>query len=111
LLVSYFFGEIMHALSIPTWIVHFLSVTEWLVAIGLVWNYATVSENPLWRGFAVAMIPALISAICVCTWHWFDNAPSLAWLGTLQAFMTLLGNCALMVAAWTLWQQSVKIRQ
>ena len=101
--------EIMHALSIPTWIIHILSVTEWLVAIGLVWNYATVSQNPLWRGFAIAMIPALISAICVCTWHWFDNVPRLARLGTIQALMTLLGNCALMVAAWTLWKQSKQI--
>ncbi|WP_103668928.1 DUF2499 domain-containing protein [Pseudanabaena sp. BC1403] len=100
----------MHALSIPTWIIHILSVTEWIVAIWLVWIYAKVSQNPVWRGFAIAMLPALVSAICVCTWHFYDNDPSLAWLGTIQATMTLLGNCTLMVAAWFLWKQSVQSR-
>ena len=100
----------MHALSIPTWIIHILSVTEWIVAIWLVWIYAKVSQNPVWRGFAIAMLPALVSAICVCTWHFYDNDPSLVWLGTIQATMTLLGNCTLMVAAWFLWKQSVQSR-
>lgn len=100
----------MHALSIPTWIIHILSVTEWIVAIWLVWTYAKVSQNPVWKGFAIAMLPALVSAICVCTWHFYDNDPSLDWLGTVQALMTLLGNCTLMLAAWFLWKQSVQVR-
>lgn len=100
----------MHALSIPTWFIHILSVTEWTVAIWLVWIYAKVINNQLWRGFAIAMLPALASAICVCTWHFFDNAPDLEWLGTIQAMMTLLGNCTLMLAAWLLWKQSVQVR-
>ena len=99
----------MHALSIPTWIIHILSVTEWIVAIWLVWTYAKVSQNPVWKGFAIAMLPALVSAICVCTWHFYDNDPSLAWLGTFQALMTLLGNCTLMLAALFLWKQSVQV--
>ena len=99
----------MHALSIPTWIIHILSVTEWIVAIWLVWTYAKVSQNPVWKGFSIAMLPALVSAICVCTWHFYDNDPSLAWLGTFQALMTLLGNCTLMLAAWFLWKQSVQV--
>ena len=100
----------MHALSIPTWIIHILSVTEWIVAIWLVWSYARVSQNQVWRGFAIAMLPALVSAMCVCTWHFYDNDPSLAWLGNIQAAMTLLGNCTLMLAAWFLWRQSVQVR-
>jgi hypothetical protein len=96
----------MHALSVPTWTIHILSVTEWIVAIWLVWVYGYASRNPVWHVFAIAMIPALISAICVCTWHFFDNTPSLEWLGTLQASMTLIGNCALMGAAGLLWRQS-----
>ncbi|WP_416668700.1 DUF2499 domain-containing protein [Egbenema bharatensis] len=99
----------MHALSIPTWIVHILSVSEWMVAMGLVWIYADASQNPVWKGFAIAMMPALASAILVCTWHFFDNAPALSWLGTAQAAMTLLGNCMLMVVAGWLWRQSVRI--
>lgn len=98
----------MHALSIPTWIIHIASVLEWITAIGLVWIYADVSQNRIWKGFSLAMLPALVSAICVCTWHFFDNAASLAWLGTVQAIMTLLGNCALMVAAWWLWRGSLR---
>ena len=100
----------MHALSIPTWIVHILSVTEWIVAIWLVWTYANISRNKVWRGFAIAMLPALVSAICVCTWHFYDNDPSLEWLGTIQAAMTLLGNFTLMVLALFLWKQSVQVR-
>lgn len=95
----------MHALSIPTWIIHVLSVFEWLVAIWLVWIYADVSQNRAWKGLSIAMLPALISALCVCTWHFFDNAPSLAWLGVMQAILTFLGNCALMLAAVWLWKQ------
>lgn len=98
----------MHALSIPTWIIHILSVFEWMIAIGLVWIYADISQNRAWKGLSIAMLPALVSAICVCTWHFFDNDPSLAWLGMAQATMTLLGNCALMLAAWWLWRQSFR---
>ncbi|MBI4781721.1 MAG: DUF2499 domain-containing protein [Oscillatoriophycideae cyanobacterium NC_groundwater_1537_Pr4_S-0.65um_50_18] len=99
----------MHALSIPTWIIHLLSVFEWTAAIWLVWIYADVSQNRIWKGFAMAMLPALASAICVCTWHFFDNNPSLAWLGIVQATMTLIGNCTLMIAAWLLWQRSLTV--
>jgi Protein of unknown function (DUF2499) len=99
----------MHVLSIPTWIIHILSVFEWMVAIWLVWTYANVNQSRVWQGMAIAMVPALVSAICVCTWHFFDNSPSLAWLGMAQAIMTLLGNSALMVAAWWLWRHSQRI--
>lgn len=98
----------MHALSIPTWIIHILSVIEWMVAMGLVWTYAETTQNRVWKGLAIAMVPALISAICVCTWHFFDNAPSLAWLGLVQATMTFVGNCALMAAARWIWQRSLR---
>lgn len=99
----------MHALSIPTWIIHILSVFEWMVAIGLVWIYADVSQNHAWKGVSIAMLPALVSAICVCTWHWFDNDPALAWLGMVQATMTCLGNCTLALAAWWLWRRSFRM--
>jgi hypothetical protein len=96
----------MHALSIPTWIIHISSVIEWIAAIWLIWTYAGVSRNPAWRGLALAMLPALISAMCACTWHLFDNPLNLEWLVTLQAAMTLVGNVTLCVAAWWIWRST-----
>jgi hypothetical protein len=92
----------MHVLSIPTWIIHTSSVLEWLFAIWLIWEYGEVKQNSAWKWFSVAMLPALVSAMCACTWHLFDNAPDLEWLVTVQATMTLVGNCTLWGAAWAL---------
>ncbi|MEO0825993.1 MAG: DUF2499 domain-containing protein, partial [Cyanobacteria bacterium J06642_9] len=72
----------MHALSIPTWIIHVASVAEWIAAIAFIWQYAVVCDRPAWRWLSFAMLPALISAMCACTWHFFDNAQSLSWLVT-----------------------------
>jgi hypothetical protein len=95
----------MHALSIPTWIIHTSSVIEWIAAIWLIWTYGEVTQNRAWYIFSLAMLPALVSAMCACTWHFFDNAVALEWLVTLQATMTVVGNVTLMIAAWGLWRQ------
>ncbi len=100
----------MHALSIPTWIIHTSSVIEWIAAIWLAWTYGEVTKNRAWWGFALAMLPALVSAMCACTWHFFDNPESLDWLVTLQATMTVVGNVTLMAAAWVLWRQKTGVR-
>jgi hypothetical protein len=94
----------MHVLSIPTWIIHASSVIEWVVAIWLIWSYGQATRDRAWWFFSLAMLPALISAMCACTWHFFDNATDLEWLVTLQAAMTLVGNITLMLASWWLWQ-------
>lgn len=94
----------MHVLSIPTWIIHISSVIEWIAAIWLIWSYAQVSGNPRWRWLSLGMLPALVSAMCACTWHFFDNNPSLEWMVTLQAAMTVVGNVTLCLAAWWLWR-------
>ena len=96
----------MHALSIPTWLIHISSVIEWIVAILLIWSYGVITENRAWWGLSYAMLPALISAMCACTWHYFDNPPNLEWLVTLQAAMTVTGNFTLCIAAWWLWRTS-----
>lgn len=96
----------MHALSIPTWIIHVSSVIEWIAAIWLIWIYGEVSHNRAWWALSVAMLPALISAMCACTWHFFDNAESIEWLVTLQATMTLVGNFTLLAAGWWIWRSS-----
>lgn len=96
----------MHALSIPTWVVHVTSVIEWIAAIWFIRQYAILSGLKAWRFLPFAMLPALISAMCACTWHFFDNAESLSWLVTLQAAMTVVGNCTVCFAAWWIWRQS-----
>lgn len=103
----------MHALSIPTWIIHVSSVIEWIAAIWLIWTYGEVSGNRTWYALSFAMLPALVSAMCACTWHYFDNPRSLEWLVTLQAAMTVLGNCTLCAAGWWIWRnaQSANPRQ
>jgi Protein of unknown function (DUF2499) len=94
----------MNALSIPTWVIHISSVLEWVVAIWLIWRYAEVSQVGSWRSLSVAMLPSLVSAMCACTWHFFDNPTSLEWLVTLQAAMTVVGNITLCLAGWWIWR-------
>lgn len=94
----------MNALSIPTWIIHISSVIEWTLAIWLIWRYGELTQNRAWWIFSLAMLPALISAMCACTWHYFDNNPDLHWLVTLQALSTLIGNFTLWGAAWWIWR-------
>jgi hypothetical protein len=96
----------MNALSLPTWIIHVASVVEWIAAIWFVWSYAEATGDRTWRWLCYAMLPALLSAMCACTWHFFDNAPSLQWLVTVQAATTVTGNCTLCLAAWWIWRSS-----
>ncbi|PSO59537.1 MAG: hypothetical protein BRC35_03795 [Cyanobacteria bacterium QH_10_48_56] len=98
----------MHALSIPTWIIHISSILEWIAAIWLVWSYGELTGNRAWWGLSFAMLPALIGALCAVTWHFFDNPESLDWLVTLQASMTVIGNSTLCVAAWWIWRSARK---
>jgi len=96
----------MHALSIATWIIHISSVIEWIAAIWLIGIYGEVSQNRDWYWLSFGMLPALVSAMCACTWHFFDNPATLEWLVTLQAAMTVVGNITLMLAAWWLWRNA-----
>ncbi len=96
----------MHVLSLPTWIIHISSVLEWMAAMLLVWRFALLSRRLVWRWLAIAMFPALVSAMAACTWHFFDNAPGLSWLVTLQAALTVVGNTTLCLAAWWIYRQS-----
>ncbi|MFB2893233.1 DUF2499 domain-containing protein [Aerosakkonemataceae cyanobacterium BLCC-F50] len=96
----------MHVLSIPTWIIHVSSVIEWIAAIWLIWTYGEVTKNRAWYALSMGMLPALVSAMCACTWHYFDNPKSLEWLVTLQAAMTVLGNFTLLLAGWLIWRSA-----
>jgi hypothetical protein len=94
----------MHSLSLPTWVIHISSVIEWALAIWLIWQYDKQNPDRGWRGLAWAMFPALVSAMCAVTWHFFDNADSLEWLVTVQAALTLIGNSTLAIAAYLIWK-------
>jgi len=96
----------VHALSLPTWWIHISSLLEWVLAMGLVVRHGRLRGEPAWCWLALAMTPALVSALCACTWHVFDNASTLKWLVTMQAATTLLGNSTLALAAWWLWKCS-----
>jgi hypothetical protein len=101
----------MHALSVPTWVVHVSSVLEWVAAIYYIWQYGEVTGDRSWSNLSFAMLPALVSAMCACTWHFFDNIHSLDWLVILQAAMTVVGNFTVCIAAWGIWRSSPKSPQ
>ncbi|WP_448526163.1 DUF2499 domain-containing protein [Parathermosynechococcus lividus] len=101
----------MHALSLPTWVIHISSVLEWIAAIWFVQQLHRYRPQEGWQWLAWAMLPALVSAMCACTWHYFDNAPRLAWLVDLQAILTFVGNCTLcLAAAWLWWRGRQRYR-
>ena len=82
----------MHELSFGTWWIHIASVIAWILAIVLIQRRGL-------NGLALAMLPALVSAMAACTWHLFDNSEALRGLVLLQASLTLLGNVVLALAA------------
>ena len=90
----------MHALSLGTWWIHVASVLEWILAIALFSRQALREGQPALRWLALAMTPALVSAMAACTWHLFDNAEALRGLVVLQAACTTFGNVCLAAAAW-----------
>lgn len=96
----------MNALSFPTWMVHVSSVLEWIMAIWLIFTYGQLTHDKSWYALSWGMLPSLVSAMCACTWHFFDNAESLEWLVTVQAATTVIGNCTLCLAAWWIWRSA-----
>ena len=92
----------MHALSLPTWWIHVASVLEWGLAMGAIQHWGKRRGEPEWSWLALAMTPALVSAMAACTWHLFDTAAALDGLVVLQAGCTLLGNATMALAAWNL---------
>jgi len=78
-----------------------------MAAIWYIWTYGELTRDRTWYGLSLAMLPALIGAMCACTWHFFDNPASLEWLVTLQAAMTVLGNCTVCAAGWWIWRSSL----
>jgi hypothetical protein len=92
----------MHALSLGTWWIHVTSVLEWILAIIAVETFGRRRQETGWRWLALAMVPALASAMAACTWHLFDNSTALKGLVVFQAGLTALGNLALAAATFNL---------
>ncbi|KAK4400531.1 Ycf49-like protein [Sesamum angolense] len=70
-------SEPSNALSLPTWAIHISSVSEWVTAMALVWQYGEKSGYESWKGLSWGMVPLLGGALCACTWHFFYNSESL----------------------------------
>lgn len=92
-----FAQEPVNALSVPTWMVHWSTVFEFLLAMSLAWSYAEVSGNPRWKGLAWGMLPSHISSSAALTFHVFYNG--IPWILTAQALFTFIGNLTLCIAA------------
>uniref|UniRef100_A0A7S0IQZ8 Uncharacterized protein n=1 Tax=Calcidiscus leptoporus TaxID=127549 RepID=A0A7S0IQZ8_9EUKA len=92
-------AEPANALSVPTWAIHFSSVFEWLFAMSAVSTYAAATGNERWRWLAWGMLPLHASGVAACTYHFFYNSQDVGFLVTLQAFLTLVGNTTVAIAA------------
>jgi hypothetical protein len=92
----------MHALSLGTWWIHITSVLEWVLAMAAIQSWGILRGEGGWRWLAMAMLPALVSAMAALAWHVFDNSLELKGLVVVQAGLTTLGNAALALAAWNL---------
>lgn len=78
------------------------------MAMSFIWDYSNVCGNSRWRGLTWAMIPLHTSGLAACTYHLFYNAPDLNALVALQAGLTFLGNCALWLATYRIYQSSTE---
>lgn len=92
--------EPANALSIPTWMIHFSSVYEFLIAMDLIWKYAKVAEIEAWKGLTWAMLPLHAGSIMACTFHFHYNSEELQFLILLQGILTLLGNSTIAYATY-----------
>ena len=95
----------MHALSLGTWWIHIASVLEWLLAMLAIQHLGLQRQERGWQWLALAMLPALMSAMCACTWHLFDNPDALRGLVVLQAGLTTIGNLCLALAVLVLLRE------
>jgi Protein of unknown function (DUF3593)/Protein of unknown function (DUF2499) len=87
-----------NALTIGTWIIHISSLVEFLVAMGFVWRWSDVVQNPTWKSLTWGLIPLHTSGIIACTSHLFYNHIPI--LVPLQALMTCVGNTTAAFAAF-----------
>lgn len=84
-------------LSLPTWIVHLLSVTEWAAAMVLFERYGRLIRRQELRLFALCMAPHLLGGACILWFHFGGDAqPRLVEIARVLNFG---GSLALFAAA------------
>ncbi len=83
-------------LSLPTWIIHLLTVSEWLAAMLLIERYARRIERPRLRLFAVAMLPHLLAGSLVLAFH--ASGDRAGWLLEASRVATFCGSLCLLAA-------------
>ena len=101
--------EPANALSLPTWVIHVSSLVEWLMAMGLAWEFAEVTKRPAWKGLTWGMVPCHASGIAACTFHLFYNAPALSSVVAMQAFLTVVGNSTCALAAYRIAKEGERL--
>jgi len=112
-------------LSLPTWIIHILTVSEWLVAIVLFARYGRAIDSAPLRLFALCMVPHLIAGASMLLFHvggdrWdavLSAARGLTFVGSLMLLAAVLAMLPLKyvnrvwwlvpaVLGWGVWQAS-----
>jgi len=83
-------------LSLPTWIIHLLTVSEWLAAILLIRRYGIAIRQPRLELFAFAMIPHLIGGLLVLGFHLSGDQAQ--WLIGAARLCTFAGSLSLLAA-------------
>jgi hypothetical protein len=83
-------------LSVPTWIIHLLTVSEWFAAMLLFDRYGRAIDRPRLRLFALCMLPHLLGGLAILLFHVSGDRwdSSLA----LARALTFLGSLLLLAA-------------
>lgn len=65
--------EFVNVLSLFMWVIYVLSLVEWLIAMGLAWEYVEVIKRLVWKGLIFGMILCYVFGIVVCMFYLFYN--------------------------------------
>lgn len=95
-------------LSLPTWIIHLLTVSEWFAAMLLFARYGRAIDSAALRVFALCMLPHLLAGMTILLFHaggdrWdvvLGVARGLTFAGSL---MLLAATVAMLPLQKTLW--------
>jgi hypothetical protein len=98
-------------LSLPTWIIHLLTVSEWLAAMVLFARYAGAIDSVPLRRFALCMLPHLLAGAGILLFHasgdrWdavLAGARALTFAGSLLLFAATVAMLPLRHARLAWW--------